>query len=669
MQVFEFYFNPKLRPDRIFESFCYEPENIYEKRVGNLFMVGVLKNALPQNAHFLNQLSRIIKDKYYSPTVKSSEKSFRESLKRVNHFLEDKTKTGDVSWLGNLSFVVLSLKNFSLNFAKVGDLKIFLLRDGKAVDIDQKVQIEEIEPYPLKVFLNIISGKLAEDDVVLILSKDIAEFFQKENLLDAITKMIPFEEKKLRKILNDKKEDILRISGLCLLIHLTKEKPETKKETVFAPSETREFSFKKALSPLFSFFSAKKLPKVSLPGKDLFKLPKIRAPKISFPKLKIFQIVVSKVATIREKVQALVRNKNIILVLSLAFLLIVGFFVFQKEREAKLKEYQNQLTLIEEQIDQAESFLFVKTPQSSKQAEIILRESWDTIHPLREIAYTLSQNLQNQIFALEEKIEIKLYQLNNMVVIQEPELVFELNVPEFTPRQMLYDGENFYFFNPFLANLLKVNQEGETEIIPTDQKFKDAILFDQETLFLSKSNSITVLENSEIKKTFSLQSPYPDFDFVGFATFKLNLYFLDNKSGQIVKYSHLNNLNWDLPTLWLEPETQRAFGANSIAIDGAVWILNQSSIDKYYGGEFQESLSLDFFPYPNNFLKIHANFFLPHLYVLDPEGSRVIVLDKSGALIQQFKSEKFDNLFDFAISSDGNIIYLLNGSKVYQIEL
>lgn len=34
MKVFEFHFNPQLRPDLIFDSFCYEPENIYEKRMG-----------------------------------------------------------------------------------------------------------------------------------------------------------------------------------------------------------------------------------------------------------------------------------------------------------------------------------------------------------------------------------------------------------------------------------------------------------------------------------------------------------------------------------------------------------------------------------------------------------------------------------------------------------
>ncbi|KPJ71313.1 hypothetical protein AMJ50_02340, partial [Parcubacteria bacterium DG_74_3] len=58
MQVFELYFNAGLQSDLIFESFCYEPENIYERRVGSLFMVGALKNALPKNHYFLNKLSK-----------------------------------------------------------------------------------------------------------------------------------------------------------------------------------------------------------------------------------------------------------------------------------------------------------------------------------------------------------------------------------------------------------------------------------------------------------------------------------------------------------------------------------------------------------------------------------------------------------------------------------
>jgi len=157
MQVFEFHFNPRLRPDLIFDSFCYEPENIYEKRMGNLYLTGLLKNVLPQNLRFLDKLAKVIQKEYYRSTIIKPEKALKKSLKEANEFLEQIAKKGDVSWLGNLSFAALSLKNYELNFTKVGDLKIFLLRGERIIDIDQKLKFEEITPWPLKIFGNIVS--------------------------------------------------------------------------------------------------------------------------------------------------------------------------------------------------------------------------------------------------------------------------------------------------------------------------------------------------------------------------------------------------------------------------------------------------------------------------------------------------------------------------------
>ena len=141
-------------------------------------MVGELRNALPQNFRFLDRLSKLLKEKYYSLTLTAPEKSLKESLRTTNESLEKIAKGGDVSWLGNLSFVVLSLKNLELNFTKVGDLKILLLREGQVIDVGKKLEFEEIEPYPLKIFSNIISGKLTESDKILILTKEVSEAFQ-----------------------------------------------------------------------------------------------------------------------------------------------------------------------------------------------------------------------------------------------------------------------------------------------------------------------------------------------------------------------------------------------------------------------------------------------------------------------------------------------------------
>ncbi len=211
MQVFEFHFNPKKqnktgtgKDDFIFDSFCFEPSNVYEKRMGSLYLAGLLKNVLPQNLKFLDNLAKKIKEKYYKAVSGSQEKSLKDTLKTANEHLEKIAKAGDVSWLGNLSFAVVSLKDYDLNFTKVGDFKTFLLRKNNIVDIDQKIRFDDIEPYPLKIFGNIVSGKLAENDIIVILSKEMADAFLKENLLSKIAAIFPFSQRKLKEALNEK---------------------------------------------------------------------------------------------------------------------------------------------------------------------------------------------------------------------------------------------------------------------------------------------------------------------------------------------------------------------------------------------------------------------------------------------------------------------------------
>jgi len=126
MQVFEFHFNPPQKnkisagqADYVFDTFCFEPKNIYEKRVGGLYMAGLLRNILPQNARFLEVLAEKIKDKYYKTSSATPEKSLKEALGIANEYLEKIAREGDVSWLGNLSFSVVSLKNQELNFTKI----------------------------------------------------------------------------------------------------------------------------------------------------------------------------------------------------------------------------------------------------------------------------------------------------------------------------------------------------------------------------------------------------------------------------------------------------------------------------------------------------------------------------------------------------------------------
>ncbi|MBZ1348530.1 MAG: hypothetical protein KYQ20_02115 [Candidatus Nealsonbacteria bacterium] len=345
MQVFELHFNASAKKqDAVFDSFCYEPENIYEKKIGALYLVGALLNVLPRNIRLLDNLATFVKESYYRPKsieLMVPEKALKQSMEKTNEYLGKIGKSGDVSWLGNLSFAVLSVVPFQgkyiFNLAKVGDLKILVLRDKQIIDIEQKLILEDIEPYPLKIFNNIVSGELIENDLLLILTKGIFEEFSTsfpndtdQSLLDKIADITIFEEDKLLKIL--KINFPTKISGVCLLIALSQQALPGKKISI--KPNSREFSFtllnllrRYSKNIWHSFQQRHRFPNpfMGVPnpfGKRIWK----RIWKTSFPNP--FVVWKTKIINLRAIKISESTKQKIILIFALIWFLVLGFFIF-----------------------------------------------------------------------------------------------------------------------------------------------------------------------------------------------------------------------------------------------------------------------------------------------------------------------------------------------------
>jgi len=261
MRVFQFYFNPKVKEDLIFESFCYDPKNIYEKKLGSLYLVGLLKNALPQNYNFLERIASFAREAFYKKINLKPERAFQKTLEEMNKFLEEITKDGDVSWLGNLSLSLLNIniKDFNLNFSKAGEIKVYLIRGKKLVDIDKKLKFKDIDSLPLKLFTNVITGKLIEDDLLLVTTKEVFDFFEKENIIQKLRTLGYFSEKEFKKILDEKEEILSQVRGIAFFVSLSKEVSKEKKE-IIAPKVLKEFSLIEIFSPFLTAENEKLKP-------------------------------------------------------------------------------------------------------------------------------------------------------------------------------------------------------------------------------------------------------------------------------------------------------------------------------------------------------------------------------------------------------------------------
>jgi len=691
MQVFELYFNPKAKKTKILDTFYYRPKNLYENRLGDLLMVGELNNPISKESYFLKNLANAIKGDFYGPKIFSPAKNLRKALKTGNVFLEKVIKNGDVSWLSNLNFTILSFARskktegkYIFNFTRVGKMGVLLIHDGQVLDIGKKLDGQEIEPYPLKIFSNIVSGVLERDDKVLVLTEKIYKSPVLGDLLNAISQLPFLDEKAINQVLKDFRGNL---AGLCFLIHLAPDaKKQTKQKIIF---KQRFLIERLNLKPLFSaitvvFASLKKRQKSLKNSRYLKFLDFEFGQKIIPGKLfkcmknirRRFMLLCNKLAKFNPKkswyaIKHFVDTKKIVLVIGLGVLLLAGHFITKIEDKRELMEVEEQFHVFEEEIKRANlSFNLGRTEEAN---ELFLEA--------RKKGELLSKNkspLLEEIFRLQSEIENKLFEINKLTIINNPELFFEFDKTQPLPQKIVLGKNKIYAFGSYFNGFFQLNMESglisESTFHENKRGFSGATLIENGIAFFSEPEQIFMLDNNALIESLKIGLSFEDQELEYLCSFLSNLYFWDGKTGQVIKYSWLvNGREWGEPEFWLE---KRIFSEqdrdviSSMAVDGGVWLLSENGQFDYYSyGSLKTQITSEIFPKIKKVTKIWVSAQLPYIYILEPDQKRIMVFSREGRIVRQYQSPAFDNLKDFTVSEDGTIIYLLNGIEILRINL
>jgi hypothetical protein len=190
---------PKETKGAFCDTFVYEPENIQEQALGNLYIVGGISNKLANNSSYLvNLLASIVKKDYYANPKRNPFEALESALHKANMTLADFTESGNTSWIGNLDMVVAVWQNKILHFSLAGKIKVYLLRNNEITDIGQNLLKSETKPHPFKTFANIASGSLEEEDKIIFATPAIAQEFSSGTLKNIFS--IETSEGALKKI-------------------------------------------------------------------------------------------------------------------------------------------------------------------------------------------------------------------------------------------------------------------------------------------------------------------------------------------------------------------------------------------------------------------------------------------------------------------------------------
>ena len=667
MKIFEFYFNPKAQKERIFKIFSFEPEKPGDRKKGNLYMIGELQNTLPSNTSLLTKLAAIIQQEYYNSQL-AAEKNLKSALRKANQFLSDEQKNGNVDWIGNLHFTVLLFTSpvaqekdhDSFYFAKTGKGKIWMTRKGTLADLGKNIDARETDTQ--KVFGNVVSGSIFPEDKIVVFTQDLFEIFFKQNLLQDLAFIK--NQQQFQELFKTKKKELSKVSGIL---------------------------FSVILDPLFESAvqeQKRKQMRLQIP----VSLPKIRIPQIKVPQVKMPQIklpsMMSLTSTMRVKMPRIklpnrmlatnarqlnmpktptlsLQKKSLLSLVFLILILSAGFFLFQDERDTNSREAQEALETAKSLSLQADNALRLK---NEERANTLLQTAWSRILPFADSDTPDAL----EIVLLKKEIEQKLAQLNKIEIIESPEFVFEMQQQEtnVAPTRMLLVDESMYLYNPFSSQLYTYSlRDRSLRIFQTSRNITQGIFVsDTIALYAEPNILLTLVEDGTWSEEHILSVASEEFTPQEIKGFGNNAYILDSSSGNILRYENplVGNAQ---PILWIDSTSRRnASGAVSFAIDGQIWLMKQDGkIERYFKGTYRESIDLNIFPVLQSPTRIITGTDNPYLYILDPLEQRVVLITKFGDIITQYKSPSFDNLLDIAVSKDGRLLYLLNGSKVYRI--
>lgn len=174
------------------------------------------------------------------------------------------------------------------------------------------------------------------------------------------------------------------------------------------------------------------------------------------------------------------------------------------------------------------------------------------------------------------------------------------------------------------------------------------------------------IDNQKITKVSDRDDNWSSiFDLVGFAG---NVYLLD--TNQIWKYLPIEG-GYSSKRAYLTSETKADFtGAKRMQIESSVYVLKQGGEILRFTRGVADHFALSGL---DKLVNEPKSFFVSsdteNLYILDSGNSRLIVVTKLGAYKAQYGGDKFGSATDLVVDEEGKKVYLLEGSKIWQMEL
>ncbi len=663
-------------------------------------------------------------NKQFTDFLKSSNKlnnkTRENSLSQIRINLKNINITAGVVFANELYLANTGKNNAFLIFPKDDtdhDFNIVNILKNKDEDNSKQKNTQQKK---YRLFSNVISGQIPNGGSVFITNEALPEYISQKQLLSIISSLPPIsavEQIKntlstintyvsftgilVKNTIFEKRTEIPTINTKASHDSINSlNRTEDATEALLTPSGM--ISFKKWFK--MPYFNRSKENKPSTPlllkdkihvkRKHLFNKPKLQilnffvnisnalaqlVKNLNIKKIiqKFFNKLPNKnefINLLKLKYRFLISKKKILLFISIFFLIAFFFNINDTKKNNNIEDnnqkYNELSQSIERKQNQAEANLIYSNDAGAKKL-------FDEISALLEELPQETEEQQRQYQDFKNKFDNQLEKIRRITRTDDSQEIIDFNnlnsraqvenISYIPSTNKIYAADSslksIYIFDLFdKISTTITNLDDPIQQLKFPLNYKDGEK--EQILYFNNDNIITV--DTDENKFSTLNIDFENIKSIGgVGLYASKLYAVDTKEMQIYRFSKTSQ-GFNAPSPWLNKKIDLS-QAISLSIDGHIYILNKNgTVLKLLRGEktnFKLELCDPPLDEPN---KIVVSNELDFIYILEAKNNRLVVFDKTGQFLMQYKSEKLNQLKDFAIDEDKKIIYFLNGSKIFK---
>jgi hypothetical protein len=600
--------------------------------------------------------------------------NFENAIGQINDELGKLAALGQTQWVDKLSCIIGVKEGRDFQIATCGKVGAFLLRGGEFTDISCSPE----QRHPLKTFENYASGRLKIGDLLVLSTAQLFNYLSLDRLLQILSGPdFLFGTQTIIELLKQNAEPQIGFGVLLNLQVPFGQAPETEVdlEDYVVENHGQGVGFwTKALGFLTTMFSG---------GASAARRPQTSLPKIGFRQnLKNWsgntKNFMSKgrnfwqtAKTSAKAVKSTVNAENFrqfspqkkfliisILILALAAAANIGIAVHLKKTRAAAAKITAELSAAQGLLSSAQSSLLYKDDAA---AGNYLAQAKSKM-PDQKTVPSGQKVLYNQVSQQLQSLEAQMEKVVQATVVNLGSLAKGNSLMSLPPALAVQSGQDIISFNRQSGQISDGSLKIGVNIVA-------AVFTSGTTAAVYNGSALYVWDYSagSLGPGFSQSLPLQS-DFGGMAYYPTNnrVYVADKKNGQVVSFLISKNI-FTKPVVSIR--NQDFSKVSGLAIDGAVYLLDDSGVNKFISGG-SANFSMPGLSSPlSGSGKIFTQKTFADVYILDPGNNRILVTDKTGKLLETLQSGQFNHPSDFVVDEPNKTIFVLDDGSLLKVTL